>query len=114
MQFNTQLQVHGIGRGTGAANMIATNVADKNEELYRDALNAMNQDRQFAYNLWNSKASLGMQRLNQLKSAKDTQLSLYGNLAEDYQNFQQSKLQTMMDLDKQKMNNDLTLTLASI
>lgn len=104
----------GIGRGTGAANMIATNVADKNEELYRDALNAMNQDRQFAYNLWNSKANMGMQRLNQLKSAKDTQLSLYGNLAEDYQNFQQSKLQTMMDLDKQKMNNDLTLTLASI
>lgn len=104
----------GIGRGTGAANMIATNVADKNEELYRDALNAMNQDRQFAYNLWNSKANIGMQRLNQLKSAKDTQLSLYGNLAEDYQNFQQSKLQTMMDLDKQKMNNDLTLTLASI
>lgn len=104
----------GIGRGTGAANMIATNVADKNEELYRDALNAMNQDRQFAYNLWNSKANIGMQRLNQLKSAKDTQLSLYGNLAEDYQNFKQSKLQTMMDLDKQKMNNDLTLTLASI
>ena len=104
----------GIGRGTGAANMIATNVADKNEELYRDALNAMNQDRQFAYNLWNSKANMGMQRLNQLKSAKDTQLSLYGNLAEDYQNFQQSKLQTMMDLDKQKMSNDLTLTLASI
>lgn len=114
MQFNTQLQVHGIGRGTGAANMIATNVANKNEELYRDALNAMNQDRQFAYNLWNSKANMGMQRLNQLKSAKDTQLSLYGNLAEDYQNFQQSKLQTMMDLDKQKMSNDLTLTLASI
>jgi len=55
-----------------------------------------------------------MQRLNQLKSAKDTQLSLYGNLAEDYQNWQQSKLQTQMDLDKQKMSNDLTLTLASI
>lgn len=104
----------GIGRGTGAANMIATKVADKNEELYRDALNAMNQDRQFAYNLWNSKANQGIQRLNQLKSAKDTQLSLYGNLADDYQNYQQSKLQTMMDLDKQKMSNDLTLTLASI
>lgn len=104
----------GIGRGTGAANQIATAVTDKNENLYKDALNAYNQDRQFAYNLWNSKANMGMQRLNQLKSAKDTQLSLYGNLAEDYQNFQQSKLQTMMDLDKQKMSNDLTLTLASI
>ena len=104
----------GIGRGTGAANMIATKVADKNEELYRDALNAMNQDRQFAYNLWNSKVNQGIQRLNQLKGAKDTLLSLYGNLADDYQNFQQSKFQTMMDLDKQKMSNDLTLTLASL
>lgn len=104
----------GIGRGTGAANMIATNVADKNEELYRDALNAYNQDRQFAYNLWNSKANLGMQRLNQLKNAKDTQLSLYGNLAEDYQNWQQAKLQSQLDLNKQKMSNDLTLTLAGI
>lgn len=104
----------GIGRGTGAANQIATAVADKNEDLYKDALAAMNQDRQFAYNLWNAKIQQGQNRLNQLKSAKDTQLSLYGNLAEDYQNFQQSKLQTMMDLDKQKMSNDLTLTLASI
>ena len=104
----------GIGRGTGAANQIATAVADKNEDLYKDALAAMNQDRQFAYNLWNAKIQQGQNRLNQLKSAKDTQLSLYGNLAEDYQNFQQSKFQTMMDLDKQKMNNDLTLTLASI
>lgn len=114
MLYKQEQQAHGIGRGTGAANMIATSVADKNEDLYRDALNAYNQDRQFAYNLWNSKANLGMQRLNQLKNAKDTQLSLYGNLAEDYQNWQQSKLQTQLDLDKQKMSNDLTLTLAGI
>src|SRR5574344_1152757 len=76
----------GIGRGTGAANQIATAVADKNEDLYRDALAAMNQDRQFAYNLWNSKIQQGQNRLSQLKSAKDTQLQLYGGLAEDFQN----------------------------
>ena len=104
----------GIGRGTGAANQIATAVADKNEQLYKDALAAMNQDRQFAYNLWNAKIQQGQNRLNQLKNAKDTQLSLYGGLAEDFQNWNKAQLQSMIDLDQQKMNNDLSLTLASI
>ena len=104
----------GIGRGTGAANQIATAVADKNEDLYKDALAAMNQDRQFAYNLWNAKIQQGQNRLNQLKNAKDTQLSLYGGLAEDFQNWNKAKLQSQIDLDQQKMNNDLSLTLASI
>lgn len=104
----------GIGRGTGAANQIATGVAEKNEELYKDALAAMNQDRQFAYNLWNAKIQQGQNRLNQLKNAKDTQLSLYGGLAEDYQNWNKAQLQSMIDLDQQKTNNQLSLTLASI
>lgn len=104
----------GIGRGTGAANQIATAVADKNEALYKDALEAMNQDRQFAYNLWNAKIQQGQNRLNQLKNAKDTQLSLYGGLAEDFQNWNKAQLQSQLDLDQQKMNNDLSLTLASI
>lgn len=104
----------GIGRGTGAANQIATAVADKNEDLYRDALAAMNQDRQFAYNLWNSKIQQGQNRLSQLRSAKDTQLQLYGGLAEDFQNWNNAKLQSQIDLDQQRMNNQLSLTLASI
>lgn len=104
----------GIGRGTGAANQIATAVADKNEDLYKDALQAMNQDRQFAYNLWNAKIQQGQNRLNQLKNAKDTQLSLYGGLVEDFQNWNKAQLQSQIDLDQQKMNNDLSLTLASI
>ena len=104
----------GIGRGTGAANQIATSVADKNEQLYKDALEAMNSDRQFAYNLWNAKIQQGQNRLNQLKNAKDTQLSLYGGLAEDFTNWNKSQLQNMIDLDQQKMNNSLSLTLASL
>ena len=104
----------GIGRGTGAANQIATAVADKNEELYKDALEAMNQDRQFAYNLWNAKIQHGQNRLTQLKNAKDTQLQLYGGLAEDFQKWNQSKLQQQIDPDQQRLNNQLSLTLASI
>lgn len=104
----------GIGRGTGAANQIATGVANKNEELYKDALNAMNQDRNFAYNLWQANITNGQNRLNQLRSATDTQIGMYGNLANDYQNWQQQKAQTYMDLEKDKANQQLQLTLASI
>ena len=104
----------GIGRGTGAANQIATAVADKNESLYKDALDSMNQDRSFAYNLWNAKIQNGQNRLTQLKNAKDTQLQLYGGLAEDFQNWNQSKLQQQVDIDQQRANNNLSLTLASI
>lgn len=104
----------GIGRGTGAANQIATAVADKNESLYKDALDSMNQDRQFAYNVWNAKIQHGQNRLTQLKNAKDTQLQLYGGLAEDFQNWNQSKLQQQVDIDQQRANNNLSLTLASI
>lgn len=104
----------GIGRGTGAANAIATGVAEKNEDLYKDALAARNADRQFAYSLWQANIQNAQNRLRQLQEGKNTQLSLYGNLAEDYQNWQNAKMQTQIDLDKQKMNNDLSLTLASI
>lgn len=104
----------GIGRGTGAANAIATGVAEKNEELYKDALAARNSDRNFAYSLWQANIKNAQDKLRSLQEGTNTQLSLYGNLAEDYQNWQNAKFQTQLDLDKQKMNNDLSLTLASI
>ena len=104
----------GIGRGTGAANQIATGVAEKNEDLYKDAVNAMNQDRQFAYNLWNAKIQQGQNRLNQLQNAYNTQIGMYGNLAEDYQQWQQNKLQQSLDLQNNAATNKMQLTLASI
>lgn len=104
----------GIGRGTGAANAIATGVAEKNEDLYKDALAARNSDRQFAYSLWQANIQNAQNRLRQLQEGKNTQLSLYGNLAKDYQDWQNAKFQTDLDLEKQKMNNSLNLTLASI
>jgi hypothetical protein len=104
----------GVGRGTGAANAIATGVAEKNEELYKDALAARNQDRQFAYSLWQANIQNAQNRLKSLQEGRNTQMSLYGNMAEDYQNWQNAKFQNQLDLDKQKMQNDLNLTLASI
>ena len=104
----------GIGRGTGAANMIATGVANKNEELAKNAQEAMNQDRQFAYQLWNSAITQGQNRLDALRQAKSDQLKLYGDLASDWQDYNQQQVQTQLDLLKDAANNKLQLTLASI
>jgi hypothetical protein len=104
----------GVGRGTGAANAIATGVAEKNEELYKDALAARNADRQFAYSLWQANIQNAQNRLKSLQEGRNTQMSLYGNMAEDYQNWQNANFQHQLDLDKQRMQNDLSLTLASI
>lgn len=104
----------GIGRGTGAANQIATGVAEKNESLYKDALNAMNQDRQFAYQIWNSNIQNQQNRLNQLKNVRDTQISMYGNLANDFQEWNQNKINQQMQLEQNKANQNLQLSLASI
>lgn len=104
----------GIGRGTGAANQIATAVAEKNEDLYRDAQNAYNQDRQFAYNLWNAQIQQGQNRLNQLQNAVNTQIGMYGTLANDYQDWQQNMMQQQLDLQQNKAANKMNLALASI
>jgi hypothetical protein len=104
----------GVGRGTGAANAIATGVTEKNEELYKEALAARNADRQFAYSLWQANIQNAQNRLKSLQEGKQYQMGLYGNLAEDFQNWQNSQFQTKLDLEKQKMNNNLNLTLASI
>lgn len=104
----------GIGRGTGAANMIATGVANKNEELAKGAQEAMNQDRQFAYQLWNAAITQGQNRLDALRQAKTDQLGLYGDLAQDWQNFNQQKVQSQLDLLQDAANNKMQLTLASI
>lgn len=104
----------GVGRGTGAANSIATGVAEKNEELYKDALAARNADRQFAYSLWQANIQNARNRLKDLQEGKNTQMTLYGGLAKDYEDWQNANFQTQLDIEKQNMANNLQLTLASI
>lgn len=106
----------GVGRGTGAVTNIAQAVADKSEALARDAQTAMNQDRQFAYNIWNANIANAQKRLDQLRSGYETQMGLYGDLAKDFQQFNKEKMETManLDMDKARNNLQLQLGLASI
>lgn len=101
----------GVGRGSGAVANIAQAVADKSEALARDAQTAMNQDRTFAYNLWNTNIANAQKRLDQLRSGYETQLGMYGDLAKDFQEWNAGKMQTMADLEREKMNNQLQLQL---
>lgn len=102
----------GVGRGTGAANAIADAVAKKNDELYKTALQEYNTDRSQKYSEWSGNIDKMQQRLNQLKSATDTQIGLKGNLAQDYLTTQQ---QAMADQIASKQNrNNGNLQLASM
>ena len=49
-----------------------------------------------------------------IKNVRDTQISMYGNLANDFQEWNQNKIQQQMDLEQNKANQNLQLTLATI
>lgn len=101
----------GVGRGSGAVANIAQAVADKSEALARDAQAAMNQDRIFAYNLWNTNIANAQKRLDQLRSGYETQLGMYGDLAKDFQQWNKEKMETLANLDMGKANANLQLQL---
>lgn len=74
----------GLGRGSGAAEAIAQAVADKDLELYKTAQEDYRDDRDFAYKKYNDYAAAMQNKLNQLRAATDTKLTMQGNLANDY------------------------------
>lgn len=104
----------GIGRGTGAANAIAQGVAQKENELFNTALQQYNTDRSQKYSEWSGNVDKMQQRLNALKSATDTQLSLKGNLSQDYINQQQQKFQDQIAAKQGRSGGNLQLSNLSL
>ena len=94
----------GVGRGTGAANAIAEAVAQKDDELYKTALQEYNTDRAQTYSEWSGNIDRMQQRLNQLKAATDTQMNNLGTLANDYTQQQQNYFSDQI-ASKQNRNN---------
>lgn len=74
----------GLGRGSGAAASIADAVVKKNEELYRDAQQMFESDRDFEYGKYNDYITMVQNNLDRKRVATDTKLALQGNLAQDY------------------------------
>lgn len=74
----------GIGRGSGAAQAIATEVAQKNNELWKEANQEYKDERNFAYNQYADYIQNMQNALNAKRAATDTKVSMQGNLANDY------------------------------
>lgn len=99
----------GLGRGTGAANAIADEVAKKNDELYKTALSEYNTDRSRAYSEWSGNIQAMQNRLNQLKMATDTQMNNLGNLAQDFTRQKQDQFSDQINAKQNRANGNLQL-----
>lgn len=96
----------GLGRGTGAALNIAQGVAEKEDELYKTALNAYNTDRSQAYTEYNDYIKNMQSKLDSLNNATQTQATLYGNLANDYYDAMDAKQTALTNLKSDKIASD--------
>lgn len=91
----------GLGRGSGAAQAIATEVAQKNNELWKEANQEYKDERTFAYNQYSDYIKNMQNALDARRAATDTKLAMQGNLANDYYNVmdsaQSDKLKALQD-----------------
>lgn len=91
----------GIGRGSGAAQAIATEVAQKNNDLWKEANQEYKDERDFAYNQYSDYIKNMQSTLAQRQNAMNTKLTLQGNLANDYYSVmdaqQSDKLKALQD-----------------
>lgn len=94
----------GMGRSTFAAQNIARAVAQKEDELYKTALNEYNTDRSQAYKEYADAIARNQERLNALREGNQYKMGLEGNLANDYLKTQDTQQSDLMKLKQDKLN----------
>lgn len=94
----------GMGRSTFAAQNIARAVAQKEDELYKTALNEYNIDRSQAYKEYADAIARNQEKLNALREGKQYKMGLEGNLAKDYISGQDAQQSDLMNLMQDKLN----------
>lgn len=104
----------GLGRSTGTAEKIARNTAEEYNDLYNTALNAWQNDRDFAYKQWSDYNTQMSNRLNNLMQADQWQIGQQKQLGEDYLNWQSQSMQTQADIARDKLNTQTQISLAGI
>ena len=106
----------GLGRGTGAALNIAKGVADKDQELYNTAYSQFSDDRNTSYNQWSDYINKMQNRLNTLQQGYNTQVSMQGNLADDYFKVQDAQMADQLKLaqDREAAKASYATQIASI
>lgn len=104
----------GVGRGTGAANAIADAVAQKDDELYKTALQQYNTNRQQSYNEWAGNIQAMQNKLNQLRAATDTKMNNLGGLAQDYTNTQKQRISDELAAAQNKAAGNMQLATSEL
>lgn len=94
----------GMGRSTFAAQNIARAVAQKEDELYKTALNEYNTDRSQAYKEYADAIARNQEKLNALREGNQYKMGLEGNLAKDYISGQDAQQSDLMKLKQDKLN----------
>lgn len=93
----------GLGRGSGAAQSIARAVAEKENELYREAQQEFKDDRNFEYGKYQDYIQNMQANLDRKRAATDTKLTMQGNLARDYYDAMDSRQQDLMAARQDRM-----------
>lgn len=94
----------GMGRSTFAAQNIARAVAQKEDELYKTALNEYNTDRSQAYKEYADAIARNQEKLNALREGNQYKMGLQGNLAKDYISTQDAQQSDLMNIKQDKLN----------
>lgn len=104
----------GMGRSTFAAQNIARAVAQKEDELYKTALQEYNTDRSQAYKEYAEAITRNQERLNALRAGAQYKMGLEGDLAKDYINVQDQRQSDLMKANQDKLASkqayDLSIT----
>lgn len=93
----------GMGRSTFAAQNIARAVAQKEDELYKTALQEYNTDRSQAYKEYAEAITRNQERLNALREGYKYKMGLEGDLAKDYINVQDQRQSDIMKANQDKL-----------
>ncbi|WP_294241559.1 hypothetical protein [Pseudobutyrivibrio sp.] len=93
----------GMGRSTFAAQNIARAVAQKEDELYKTALQEYNTDRSQAYKEYADAITRNQERLNALREGNQYKMGLEGDLAKDYINVQDQRQSDLMKANQDKL-----------
>ena len=93
----------GMGRSTFAAQNIARAVAQKEDELYKTALNEYNTDRSQAYKEYADAIARNQEKLNALREGAQYKMGLEGDLAKDYINVQDQRQADIMKANQDKL-----------
>lgn len=94
----------GLGRGSAAAYMIAKEVAEKDNELFKEAQQEYKDDRNFEYNKYSDYIKQQQEALNQKRAAMDTKMTLQGNLANDYYSVMDAQQSDLLKAKQDKIN----------